>query len=196
MQGRRLPAIILRSPCGLLSLSRHPFSLPSPAQRDVFIPHLLPRQYVQPFLEMVFGGSKRARRSDIPVPVLEALNRDKTSRGEQVWTGVGRRGWKEEEGMGVRRSDIPVPVLDGGSQPGQDTREGLAWGGGAREGGRGDAQVGVRGGRESKGNSSKSIIGRETGLCWVCRTYLFPLSLPHSRSPSPAGGAAGAGAHP
>ena len=107
MQGQRLPAIILRSLCGLLFLSRHPFSLPSPAQRDVFIPHLLPRQYVQPFLEMVFGGSKRARRSDIPVPVLEALNRDKTSRGEQVWTGVGRRGWKEEEGMGVRRSDIP-----------------------------------------------------------------------------------------
>lgn len=38
----------------------------------------------QPFLEIVFGGGKRARRSDIPVSVLEALNNDKTKRGQEI----------------------------------------------------------------------------------------------------------------
>ncbi|KAF5843609.1 trypsin-like cysteine/serine peptidase domain-containing protein [Dunaliella salina] len=38
-----------------------------------------------PFLEMVFGGaSRRLRRSDIPVPVLSALNKDKVRRQQQV----------------------------------------------------------------------------------------------------------------
>lgn len=36
-------------------------------------------------LQMVFGGAgRRSRRSDIPVPVLSALNKNKTRRGQQV----------------------------------------------------------------------------------------------------------------
>lgn len=38
-----------------------------------------------PFLEMVFGaGSKRSRRSDIPVPIMVALNQDKQHAGQQI----------------------------------------------------------------------------------------------------------------
>ena len=41
--------------------------------------------HVQPFLEMVFwGGSKRSRRSEIPVPLLSALSANKTYGGQQV----------------------------------------------------------------------------------------------------------------
>jgi len=38
-----------------------------------------------PFLEMVFGTSRRLRgKADIPVPVLSALNKDKTLKNQQV----------------------------------------------------------------------------------------------------------------
>ncbi len=57
-----------------------------------------------PFLEMVFGGGggRRSRRADIPVPVLAALNQNKTRKGQQVVLLVQVRrggGWRCTQGF-------------------------------------------------------------------------------------------------
>ncbi len=59
-----------------------------------------------PFLEIVFGVGKRARRADIPVPILQACIADKQQRGQQVVVLVQVRacGTRKgaEEGRGCR----------------------------------------------------------------------------------------------
>ncbi|GAX78449.1 hypothetical protein CEUSTIGMA_g5889.t1 [Chlamydomonas eustigma] len=65
----------------------------------------------QPFLEMVFGSSKRSRRSDIPVPVLTALNSDKTSRDDQVVLLV--QVLTHEINHGYRYSVVPCETFNG-----------------------------------------------------------------------------------
>ena len=59
-----------------------------------------------PFLESVFGGTgRRTRRSDIPVPVLAALNSSKTRAGQQV----GRVGYLALLGEGCMGTALWCP---------------------------------------------------------------------------------------
>eukprot|EP00200_Dunaliella_tertiolecta_P008793 CAMPEP_0202381808 /NCGR_PEP_ID=MMETSP1127-20130417/38897_1 /ASSEMBLY_ACC=CAM_ASM_000462 /TAXON_ID=3047 /ORGANISM="Dunaliella tertiolecta, Strain CCMP1320" /LENGTH=681 /DNA_ID=CAMNT_0048980879 /DNA_START=32 /DNA_END=2077 /DNA_ORIENTATION=+ len=65
-----------------------------------------------PFLEMVFGGtSRRLRRSDIPVPVLSALNKDKVRRQQQVVVLV--QVLAHEINSGYKYSVVPVESFNG-----------------------------------------------------------------------------------
>ncbi|KAG2425827.1 hypothetical protein HXX76_013452 [Chlamydomonas incerta] len=66
-----------------------------------------------PFLEMVFGGGggRRSRRADIPVPVLAALNQNKTRKGQQVVLLV--QVLAHEINHGYRYSVVPCESFNG-----------------------------------------------------------------------------------
>ncbi|KXZ51680.1 hypothetical protein GPECTOR_11g131 [Gonium pectorale] len=66
-----------------------------------------------PFLEMVFGGGggRRSRRADIPVPVLAALNQNKTRKGQQVVLLV--QVLAHEINHGYRYSVVPCESING-----------------------------------------------------------------------------------
>ncbi|GLC34013.1 hypothetical protein PLESTB_000828600 [Pleodorina starrii] len=66
-----------------------------------------------PFLEMVFGGGggRRSRRSDIPVPVLAALNQNKLRKGQQVVLLV--QVLAHEINHGYRYSVVPCESFNG-----------------------------------------------------------------------------------
>lgn len=64
-----------------------------------------------PFLEMVFGGGRRSRRSEIPVAVMAAVNRDKTRKGQQVVLLV--QVLAAELNHGYRYSVVPCETFNG-----------------------------------------------------------------------------------